>query len=550
MRAYQTFSDTLAPALDVPVSPGVKKNTKEKLAPLVAEFSGTFVLVFIVACCKYQSDDSYGIVVTGLTYMVLIYSLAGVSGAHLNPSVTLMMALTRKLGVAGVQAFLLSAQYIVLQLLGGILGGLASGVLFQKEIVVSPISPFQFRGGMWMEFMYTAFLCFVTANVIASKRNNPKEDQNQFYALAIGFAFIAGGCTVCNISGAYLNPAVVFGLDPNGVLVDLKGLWHKFIMGEAHFSGGFLFMLAEALGGVAAAYLFLLLRFEDHLDDGHAFRTFAPPLFTRLMTEFFGTFTFVLTVGLNIILGSTTAFIPAAATFICLIYAVGNVSGGHFNPAVTLAVRISGRRRCSTEDCVFYILVQAVASFIAACFIYRYHLEGPFSDKVYHLAPVLKFGWGQVLVSELTFTFLIAYVVLCVATVEPPQSKSTKQNFFFALAIGSCVAVAGVCIGGVSGASINPAVTLGVSLESSFMVDSKDLESKAFVTPEPGYPTALVSSFWKSDLFINFLWYCFSEFGGGILAALAFHVTHRKEFKKHMESLMFAKSNRRAFANV
>lgn len=501
------------------------------MAPFIAEFSGTFILVFTIACCKYHGDSSYGIAAIGFTYMVLIYSLLGISGGLLNPCVTLMMALNKKLGF---QSVLQSFSYIVSQLLGGIAGGFVSRAVFKKELVVGPIPPFNMGGAMWMEFLYTTLLCFVAANVVASKRNNPKEDQNQFYALAIAFSFIAGGYSSCDISGAYFNPAVVLGLDPGAFGGDLKAFGRKLIALDANFSGCLPFIIAEVLAAIAAALLFFFLRFEDYLEHGHPLQSFAPPRLIRVTVEFLGTCILVLTFGLS---GSTTAPIPAAvptaATLACLIYALGNVSGGHFNPAVTLAVRMRGRDRCSDKDCAIYIIVQLTASVIAALVILRYHHKGPSLEKI----DFMESGWCQVFVSELAFTFLLAYVVLCVATLGPLQNSSTKQNFFFAFAIGSCVAVAGIAIGRVSGAFVNPGVSLALTLESSMIGTTDDLLSKTSMTPAA---LATISSFWKTGMFTKFIWYSFSEFAGAILAALAFRITHRAEFEKHSIPLRVA----------
>merc|ERR1719454_166835 len=65
--------------------------------------------------------------------------------------------------------------------------------------------------------------------------------------------------------------------------------------------------------------------------------------------------------------------------------------------------------------------------------------------------------WAQAAVAEIMFTFLLAFVVLSVATVESPLSE------YFGLAIGSCVTAGGYAIGAVSGGSLNPAVSFGIS---------------------------------------------------------------------------------------
>merc|ERR550514_750977 len=103
------------------------------------------------------------------------------------------------------------------------------------------------------------------------------------------------------------------------------------------------------------------------------------------------------------------------------------------------------------------------------------------------------------------FTFVLAYIVLSVATVTPPQQRTT-QNFQFALCIGSCVTVGGFAIGSISGGSLNPAVSWGLSTAG---VGGKHL---------PWYNCILYTCF---------------ELLGGALAALVFSQTHVKELEKN-----------------
>merc|ERR1719262_992170 len=67
----------------------------------------------------------------------------------------------------------------------------------------------------------------------------------------------------------------------------------------------------------------------------------------------------------------------------------------------------------------------------------------------------LVFGYGGVAFCEIVFTFVLCYVVLCVATVKKPSED------MFGLAIASCVTAGGYAIGAVSGGSLNPAVSVG-----------------------------------------------------------------------------------------
>merc|ERR1719215_871415 len=67
-------------------------------------------------------------------------------------------------------------------------------------------------------------------------------------------------------------------------------------------------------------------------------------------------------------------------------------------------------------------------------------------------------GQLQAGISEIVFTFLLCYVVLCAAV-----NAKLKTSQMFGLAIGSCVTVGGFAIGGISGGSLNPAVSWGIA---------------------------------------------------------------------------------------
>merc|ERR1719269_393684 len=73
------------------------------------------------------------------------------------------------------------------------------------------------------------------------------------------------------------------------------------------------------------------------------------------------------------------------------------------------------------------------------------------------LAPGKGFTFAGAAMAEIVFTFVLCFVVLCVATVREPSKD------MFGLAIASCVTAGGYAIGAVSGGSLNPAVSFGVS---------------------------------------------------------------------------------------
>merc|ERR1719197_921375 len=106
--------------------------------------------------------------------------------------------------------------------------------------------------------------------------------------------------------------------------------------------------------------------------------------------------------------------------------------------------------------------------------------------------------YGQIIVAEFVYTFVLCFVVLSVATVKSPLSQ------YFGFAIGSCVTVGGVAIGNVSGGSLNPAVSTGISAARII----------------------------GGGHFYNCLIYSAAEIAGAGVAAGVFMVTHPSEYVK------------------
>src|ERR1017187_8465627 len=89
----------------------------------------------------------------------------------------------------------------------------------------------------------------------------------------------------------------------------------------------------------------------------------------KYIVEFIGTFFLVLTIGMCVIKPDVGNFAPLAigASLMVMIYAGGHISGGHFNPAVTLAVTLRGR--CKAADVPGYLLAQIAGGVIASCLV-------------------------------------------------------------------------------------------------------------------------------------------------------------------------------------
>ena len=173
----------------------------------------------------------------------------------------------------------------------------------------------------------------------------------------------------------------------------------------------------------------------------------------KYLVEFIGTFFLVLTIGMTVInpggMGNLAALAIGSALMI-MVYAGGHVSGGHYNPAVTLAVWLRGR--CPKADVLPYWISQVVGAFAASSLVM--YLKGYPSSL-----PPQELNILHALLAEFVGTFALAYVVLNVAT-----AKSTSGNSFYGLAIGFTVMVMAFALGGISGGAFNPAVAVGITV--------------------------------------------------------------------------------------
>jgi aquaporin Z len=175
----------------------------------------------------------------------------------------------------------------------------------------------------------------------------------------------------------------------------------------------------------------------------------------KYVVEFIGTFFLVFTVGMTVLgadpaaPGSALAPLAIGSVLMVMIYAGGHISGGHYNPAVTMGVWVRGRS--TTADAIAYWVAQILAG-LAAAFVVLYLRNFP------KPAAPAALDVGRSLVAEFLFTFALAYVVLNVAT-----AKGTAGNSNYGLAIGFTVLAGAYAVGGISGGAFNPAVAVGIT---------------------------------------------------------------------------------------
>ncbi len=172
----------------------------------------------------------------------------------------------------------------------------------------------------------------------------------------------------------------------------------------------------------------------------------------KYLYEFIGTFFLVLTVGMTVLNPNSAGLLAPLAigsVLAVFVYAGGHLSGGHYNPAVSLAVFIRGK--LSSRNLGLYWGAQILGGILAG--LLAVYLKGAPG------APPVTLDVSRALISEFLFTFALCFVVLNVAT-----AKETSGNSYFGLAIGFTVLVGAYAVGPISGAAFNPAVAVGVSI--------------------------------------------------------------------------------------
>jgi aquaporin NIP len=179
-----------------------------------------------------------------------------------------------------------------------------------------------------------------------------------------------------------------------------------------------------------------------------------------LVAELIGTFALVFAGAGAIMVDEKThalGHVGVAITFglviMVMIYAVGHVSGAHFNPAVSFAFALT--RHFSWTKLLGYWVAQAAGALIAAAI-----LRGSLGNRA-HIGATLPAGsQGQAFLWEVVLTFFLMFVILSVATDTRAVGEAA------AIAIGGTVGLDAMFGGPITGASMNPARSLGPALVS------------------------------------------------------------------------------------
>jgi aquaporin Z len=173
-----------------------------------------------------------------------------------------------------------------------------------------------------------------------------------------------------------------------------------------------------------------------------------------LLAEAFGTFALVFIGCGSVILSEVGNFNPQLIPFVfgltitSCVYLLGKYSGAHFNPAVTIGFFVN--KEISAKDAVTYIGIQILSAFAASLF----H-NVVFTEQHSFGTTTVSTTFVSGSVAEILCTALLMLVILLV---------TRNDNRIYGLAIGGAVTISALLIGDMTGASLNPARSIGPML--------------------------------------------------------------------------------------
>ena len=468
-----------------PARPPMAPN-RELVGKCLIEFIGTGLLCFTVALAAGTSQPLAGIGI-GSTLMCAIYFGGHISGANYNPAVSLALL------VRGALPAFDFGCYVAAQLLGAAtFGALVWPVALDTGAFGGIIGhPAKGAAASWVGALIAeTVITFALCHVVLHTATTTFADGKSYYGLAIGFTVVSGAISVGGVSGGAFNPAV-------SMLTVIAGK-------TGSYSSIWLYWVGPLLGGALAGGLFRVTHPSEVDGTAQSGGGNTKPLLTDYIIEFVGTFLLAFTVGCAG--GAALGAVSIGAMLMVNVYAGGPTSGGHYNPAVTVAVYLRATV-FGKEDglplakaggyIVTQLLAGVVAGFTARATVGDHAFPNPRPDVNLVVAwyleliatlcvlprlnlplvpararcarpPNLWFHMPSslralLLLSPLTRAFggrsFLAFVVLQTAT-----AKATAGNSFFGLAIGFTVTAMATAVGPITGGALNPAVGMtGIS---------------------------------------------------------------------------------------
>jgi aquaporin NIP len=213
------------------------------MAKYLAELLGTYALVFAGTGAIVIDQETHGtithvgIAITfGLVVMSMIYAFGEISGAHINPAVSIAFTIAGKFPLRKLPYYLLS------QVAGAVLASLSLKILFPSNLSLGATLP---AGSEWQSFLLEFLLSFFLMLTIINVSTGSKE-QGMFAGIAIGSVVCLEAMFAGPICGASMNPARSLG--PAIVSRNFVSLW--------------VYIIAPISGAIAAVPVFKMLKPE------------------------------------------------------------------------------------------------------------------------------------------------------------------------------------------------------------------------------------------------------------------------------------------------
>jgi aquaporin Z len=216
------------------------KDMKQDCKRYCAETLGTAILIFV----GLGAGVIWGAFASGLAFLAIMFMVGAISGSHLNPAVSLGMALRKRISW---KDFIF---YTISQIVGALLGAL---ILFAVLKIATPATPwtnfptYELAGiAMWRtiisSLIFQTFIAFVF--VLAFLSVTRKEENKKIFGFVIGLTLIA-----VIMAGGAVNPAGAFASAVYGGVAGLRQVW--------------VFLVAPLLGGALAALVSWMLHRKD-----------------------------------------------------------------------------------------------------------------------------------------------------------------------------------------------------------------------------------------------------------------------------------------------
>jgi aquaporin NIP len=213
---------------------------KQDIQNFMAELIGTFILVFF-GCTAILVNESSGNALGhigvafsfGIAVMTVIFAVGHISGAHINPAVTIGLAVIKRI------SFGKAIYYIVAQILGALIGAILLKLVMNTDIdlAVNTYTGSSMQAFL-MEMIMSAFLVFMVSSMVTDTRAS-----SSFAAIAIGSVIAIDALVGGPITGASMNPAR--SLAPAIISGQLQDIW--------------VYITAPILGGVIGSSLYCFI---------------------------------------------------------------------------------------------------------------------------------------------------------------------------------------------------------------------------------------------------------------------------------------------------